>query len=155
VYQFVYRRGEKERIAPIEQVRFKRLTDSGDVLYPTISPDGKWMAYVDEKQGSVWIRQIETGSGAQILPSSSKSYRSLAFSPDGQRLYFREEADPGAIYQTATLGGAPKKIAGNVWSNFSVSPDGKRLAFIRRDVARGSQSLILSNVDGGAERELG
>jgi TolB protein len=133
------------------------LTDSGDVLFPTISPDGEWMAYVrvEEKQGSVWIKQLETGSGFQTLPSSRKSYRSLAFSPDGQRLFFREAADPLAIYQTATFGGAPKKIADNVWSDFSVSPDGKRLAFIRRDVARGSQSLILSDVDGGAERELG
>jgi len=157
VYQFVGRRGEKEQIAPIEQVRFQRLTDSGDVLYPTISPGGELLAYVrlEEEQGSVWIKQIATGSGFQTLPPSRKSYRSLAFSPDGQYLFFREEADPGAIYQTATFGGATKKIADNVWSDFSVSPDGRQLAFIRRDAARSAQSLILSDIDGGAERELG
>src|SRR5262249_7490114 len=47
-----------------------------------------------------------------------------------------------------------KEIAENVWSGFSVSPDGKQLAFIRRDAARGAHSLVLADVDGGAEREL-
>ncbi|HEY6400573.1 MAG TPA: winged helix-turn-helix domain-containing protein, partial [Blastocatellia bacterium] len=155
VYQFLNRHGEKLQIAPIEQVRFQRLTDSGDVIYPTISPDGKWLAYVrlEEAQGSVWIKQTATGSFFQILPPSRKGYRSLAFSPDGQYLFFRGHANPGAVYQTATFGGAPKKVADDVWSDFSVSPDGKQLAFIRRDAARKAQSLILSNIDGGAERE--
>jgi Tol biopolymer transport system component/DNA-binding winged helix-turn-helix (wHTH) protein len=152
VYQFVNRRGEKGQIAPIEQVRFQRLTDSGDVVYPTISPDGELLAYVrlEEEQGSVWIKQIATGSEFQTLPPSRKSYRSLAFSPDCQYLFFREEADPGAIYQTPVFGGSRKKVADNVWSDFSVSPDGRQLAFIRR----GAHSLILSNIDGGSEREL-
>jgi DNA-binding winged helix-turn-helix (wHTH) protein len=123
VYQFVNRRGGKERIAPIEQVRFQRLTDSGDIVYPTLSPDGEFLAYVrlEEKQGSVWIKQLPTGSPFQTLPPSSASYRSLTFSPDGKYLFFREEEDPGAIYQTATFGGSPKKIADNVWSDFSVA----------------------------------
>src|SRR5262249_31940112 len=156
VYQFVNRHAKKDHFAPIEQVRFQRLTDSGDVLYPTISPDGELLAYVrpEGERGSVWIKQILTGSSFQTLPPSRKSYQSLSFSPDGQYLFFREDADPGAIYQTATFGGEPKKVADNVWSDFSVSPDGRRLAFVRRDVARNAHSLILSNIDGGVEREL-
>ncbi|MCI0388723.1 MAG: winged helix-turn-helix domain-containing protein [Acidobacteria bacterium] len=156
IYQFINRRGENEKIAPIEQVRFQRLTDSGDVVYPTISPDGELLAYVrlEEKQGSVWVKQIATGSLFQTLPPTRKGYRSLAFSPDGQYLFFREEADPGAIYQTATFGGAPKKVADNVWSDFSVSPDGKQFAFVRRDSARNAQLLILSNIEDGGAREL-
>jgi Tol biopolymer transport system component/DNA-binding winged helix-turn-helix (wHTH) protein len=156
VYHFLNRRGEKQQVAPIEQVRFQRLTDSGDVDHPTISPDGELLAYVryEEERGSVWIKQIETGSAFQILAPSRKGYRSLAFSPDGQYLYFRDQVDPGVIYQTATFGGAQKKVAENVWSGFSVSPDGRQLAFIRRDAARGAHSLILANTGGGAEREL-
>jgi len=157
VYQFLDRGGEREKIAPIEQVRFKRLTDSGDILYPTISPNGELLAYVrlEDRQGSVWVKQIATGSSLQTLPPSRTSYRSLAFSPDGQYLFFREESDPGAIYQTPVFGGAPKKVADKVWSHFSVSPDGKQLAFIRRDAGRSAHLLILSNIDDGAARELG
>jgi Tol biopolymer transport system component/DNA-binding winged helix-turn-helix (wHTH) protein len=156
VYQFVNRRGEQERIAPIEEIRFQRLTDGGDVIYPTISPDGELLAHVRlaEEQGSVWIKQIATGSSFQTLPPSRKGYRSLAFSPDGQYLFFRDQADPGAIYRAPVFGGAPKKVADDVWSDFSVSPDGGRLAFIRRDAARNSHSLILSNIEGGGAREL-
>ena len=78
VYQFVNRRGEKGQIAPIEQVRFQWVTDSGDVIHPTISPDGELLAYVrlGEMQGSVWIKQIETGGSFQPLPPSSNGYRS-------------------------------------------------------------------------------
>jgi Tol biopolymer transport system component/DNA-binding winged helix-turn-helix (wHTH) protein len=156
VYQFINRRGEKEKIAPIEQVRFQRLTDSGDVVFPTISPDGELLAYVrlEEEQGSVWVKQIATGSTFQILPPTRKSYRSLSFSPDGQYLFFRDDVGPGAIYQTSAFGGASKKVADNVWSDFSISPDGKQLAFVRRDAGRDSHSLIVSNIEGGAAREL-
>jgi Tol biopolymer transport system component/DNA-binding winged helix-turn-helix (wHTH) protein len=156
VYQFVNRRGEKDRVAPIEQIRFQRLTDGGDVIHPTISPDGELLAYahVEEEQASVWIKQIATGGVFQTLPPSRKGYRSLVFSPDGQYLFFRDDADPGTIYQTPTFGGAQKKVAGNVWSDFSLSPDGKKLAFIRRDATRGAQSLILSDIDGSAELDL-
>ncbi len=156
VYQFINRRGEKEQVAPIEQVRFQRLTDSGDVVYPTISPNGELLAYarLEEEQGGVWIKRLMTGNSVRSLPPSQSGYRSLAFSPDGQYLFFRDRADPGAIYQTPVFGGEMKKVADNVWSDFSVSPDGGRLAFIRRDGARGAHSLILSNIDGGAEREL-
>src|SRR5499427_5724079 len=156
VYQFVNRRGKKEKIAPIEQVRFQRLTDSGDVVFPTISPDGKQLAYVrhEEEQASVWVKQIEMGSSSQVLPPSRRNYQSLVFSPDGQYLFFREFVEHGAIYQTAISGGAPKRVADNVWSDFSVSPDGKQLAFIRRDAARSAHLLILSDTAGGVEREL-
>ncbi|MCI0489521.1 MAG: winged helix-turn-helix domain-containing protein [Blastocatellia bacterium] len=158
IYQFILRRAEKgeAKTAPIEQLRFQRLTDSGDVVYPTISPNGELLAYVrlEEQGGSVWVKQIATGSAVQTLPPSRKGYRSLAFSPDGKYLFFREEADPGAIYQTPAFGSALKIVADNVWSDFSVSPDGKQFAFIRRDTGRNAHLLILSNTDGSGEREL-
>lgn len=158
VYKFVTSRNEQTqtKVAPIEQVRFQRLTDSGDVVYPTISPNGELLAYVrlNEQEGSVWVKQIATGSTVQSLPPSRKGYRSLAFSPDGRYLFFREEADGSAIYQTTVFRDTPKKVADNVWSDFSVSPDGKHFVFIRRDTTRNAHLLILSNTDGSGEREL-
>lgn len=158
IYQFINRSTEKieTKISPIEQVRFQSLTDSGDVLFPTISPNSELLAYVrlDEEQVSVWVKQIATGSSIQTLPPSRRGYASIVFSPDGSHLFFREEAGPGAIYQVPVFGGTPKKVADNVWSDFSVSPDGRQFAFVRRDTERHAHLLILSNIDGSGEREL-
>jgi Tol biopolymer transport system component/DNA-binding winged helix-turn-helix (wHTH) protein len=158
IYQYAVRRDEKveSKFAPIEQRRFQRLTDSGDVVFPTISPNGEMLAFVrlEDQGGSLWVKQIATDGSAKILPSSPKSYRSLAFSNDGRYIFFREEADGSAIYQTTILGGSAKKIAVNVWSDFGISPDGTHLVFIRRDTERNRHLLILSNIEGGGEREL-
>jgi len=156
--QFAVRREEKRNspVAPIEQIRFQKLTDSGDVISPTISPNGELLAYVrhEQEEESVWVKQIATGSAVQTLPPSRKGYGSLAFSPDGRYLFFREQVDGGGIYRTSVFGGPAKKVADNVWSGFSVSPDGERLAFVRRDPSRNVHLLILSNIDGSGEREL-
>lgn len=158
VYQFVFRANDnsKSNIAPIEQLRFQSLTDTGDVIHPTISPDGEFLAFVrvEEEQASVWVKQMAAGGAVQTLPPSRKGYRSLAYSSDGKYLFFREQADPGSIYQTSPFGGAQKRMADNVWSDFSVSPDDRQFAFIRRDHAGDAHLLILSNVDGSGEREL-
>ena len=158
IYQFFIRRDEKveSKFAPIEQRRFQRLTDSGDVISPTISPNGEMLAFVrlEDQGGSLWIKQIATDSSREILPSSPKSYRSLVFSLDGRYIFFREEADGSAIYQTTILGGASKKVAVNVWGDFGISPDGTHLVFIRRDTERNRHLLITSKIDGGGEREL-
>jgi len=156
LYQFVIRPGDKPRLAPIEQVRLQKLTDSGDVAFPTISPNGELLAYVrqEEQVETVWVKQIATGSSVQTLPPSREGYRSLAFSADARYLFFREKGDPAAIYQTPAFGGAPKKVAIDVWSDFSISPDNRRFAFIRRDIKRNTHMLILSNIDGSGENEL-
>ena len=159
IYKISTRNGERDvtKIAPIEQLRFQRLTDTGDVNFASLSPNGELLAIVrQEAQGeSVWVKQIATGSSVQTLQPSRRGYRSVAFSPDGRYLLFREEADPGSIYQTSVFGGAPKKVADKVWSDFSISPDGQQVAFVRRDSDRNfAHLLILSNFDGSGEREL-
>jgi len=141
--------------APIEQIKFQRLTDSGDIIQPTISPNGEMFAYVrvNEKTQSVQLKQIATESEVQVLPPSSRGYGSLAFTPDGNYLFFRER-DGRTIFQTPLFGGSPKKTTENVWSEFNVSPDGKQLAFVRRKMQEDGRAIVLANIDGSGEREL-
>lgn len=158
IYQFAVRRDERResKTAPIEQLRVQRLTDSGDVIHPSISPNGEMLVYVRQEEGgeSLWVKQMATGNSVRTLPPSLKGYRSLVFSPDGNYLFFKEDATATAIYQTSPFGGTPKKVIDNVWSDFSISPDGKRFAFFRRSPDERAHLLILSNADGSGEREL-
>ena len=157
-YQFHWQRTahDEAQSAPIEKIRLQRLTDDGDVIHPTISPNGELLIYVRQQETgeSLWLKQLATGVSAQILPPSRKGFRSPAFSPDGNYLFFKEDSTSAAIYQIALYGGAPKKIIDNVSGDFSISPDGKQFAFFRRSPDALTHQLILSDADGGNERLL-
>lgn len=158
VYQLIFKDKtfNQNKFAPIEQIKLDRLTDYGNVIYPTISPGGEMMAFVrhEDSTESVWIKQIETNGLIMILPPSKSGYKSPVFSPDGKYLYYRVAADGSGIFQVSVLGGTPKKIAENVWSDFGLSNDGKQFAFYRRDSVKNAFVLILSNSDGNGERDL-
>ncbi len=153
-----------ERYHPVQtsssfqQMTISRLTTSGNVGPATISPDGKWLAYVvNGKQESVWVRQLATGSTAQVVPASSTTYNDgdLVFSPDGNYLYCVVE--PGGkgtsiLEKVPSLGGTPEQILSDVASPVSFSPDGKQIAFVRGSNKDGTTSIMLANADGSNTR---
>jgi serine/threonine protein kinase/Tol biopolymer transport system component len=135
------------------------VTSSGNIQSPAISADGKWLAYVQSDDGpsSIWMRQLATGSMARVLPASPDPFMSLAFSPDGNYLYFIErdmKADHSALFQVPSLGGAPRQLLFDVDSPISFSPDGKRFVFVRQSPENMTSSLIVANADGSAEQRL-
>ncbi len=146
----------ESKSAPIENARFQRLTADGDVIHPTISPNGELLVYVrqQEEGESLWMKQLANGNVSPVLPPSRKGYSSITFSPDGNYLYFREDGATAAIYQTTPYGDEPKKKVDNVQGDFSVSPDGRQFAFFRRSPDALTHQLILSDLDGGNERQL-
>ena len=66
------------------------VTSTGNIHSTAISSDGKWLAYVrDDKAGhGIWVRQLGTGSTAQVVPGSPGEIEGLTFSLDGNYLYF-------------------------------------------------------------------
>jgi eukaryotic-like serine/threonine-protein kinase len=149
-----------EQPSSFQQMSISRLTTSGNVGPAAISPDGKWLAYVlNNKQESVWLRQLATGSTVQALPPSSTTYNNgdLMFSPDGNYLYCVEQ--PGGhgttvLEKVPSLGGAPEQILSDIASPISFSPDGKQVAFIRNSNKNGSSSILLVTADGSKARTL-
>jgi serine/threonine protein kinase/Tol biopolymer transport system component len=151
--------GHQQQEADFMKMMITPVTSSGNIQTPAISSDGKWLAYVRSENGpsSVWVRQLATGSMAQVVPASSRLITSLAFSPDGNYVYFVERdpnADHSALDQLPSLGGAPRQILFDVDSPISFSPDGKRLVFVRQSPENMTSSLVLANSDGSAERKL-
>lgn len=134
---------------------FKRLTPDIYAYNPTISPDGKYLAYAEIKDGKtdVWIKDINLGSAVRLLPPTALGYKGLQFSPDGDELYFltQRENIPNHVIARVAISGdrTPRDVVGNAISPAAVSPDNSRLAFIN-----GQGELTLINADGSGERLL-
>ena len=138
-----------------------RLTNSGKVVSASISPDGKYVAYSaqgDSGQSSLWVKYIATGSNVEIVPAAGPDslLGQFTVSPDGNHIYYlRNERGraSGVLYQVPVPGGTSKKVLENV-SRISFSPDGKRFAFVRRDLTQGEDAIIVVNADGTGEQKL-
>ena len=150
--------GDK-RASTTAAMKVTRLTSTGKVTRAAISPDGRYAAHVveDASGRSVWVRQIATGSDINISPASRDEYWGLAFSKDGNYVYYvrREGAGAkGTVFQVPSLGGVSKKLIDGSDSSLTLSPDGKQLAFYRINYHQGSSSVIVANIDGSGERTL-
>jgi len=137
-----------------QQMTISRLTTSGDVGPAVISPDGKWLAYVlNGKQQSLWVRQLATGSTAQVLPPGSTSYNDgdVIFSHDGNYLYCvvqLQGSRKGVLEKVPSLGGEPQQILSEIDSPISFSPDGSQFVFVRNSGQAATSSLMLANSNG-------
>lgn len=153
VYRFA---APKQSAAHFRNVKLTRLTSVGNAHYASISPDGKFIAYVQTEVGkdSLWTKAIATGSAVQIVPPTDATLLDTTFSPDGDYVfYLYREANSGNLYQVPVLGGAPKRVLERIISSISFSPDGKQFAFVRR-VDEGKTVLVIVNADGSGERVL-
>lgn len=137
------------------EMQFQRLTDTGDVAYLVISPDGEFVAFNNHKD--VFLKDLRSGGDVKLNIENLEEASCLQFSPDSSFLFFGDNPKPnsaGKIFQVSRFGGTPKLVAENVWSGFSLSPDGKTLAFHRKFPNENRWILILKNLENGAEREL-
>jgi eukaryotic-like serine/threonine-protein kinase len=137
--------------------RMTQLTDNGSVVFASISPDGKYVAYFAGDIGttSLRVRQVATGTDIQVIPKPPGPSSRPAFSPDSNYVYF-STSEPGrtdrTLFQVPTLGGEPRKVIYDVDSAITFSPDGKQFAFLRSRAGIGEDYLVVANANGSAER---
>src|SRR5580698_10027074 len=148
-----------QEASSFSQMSITPITSTGNIHSATISADGKWVAYVADEKGShgIWIRQLATGSTAQVELGSPGEIEGLNFSLDSNYLYFvkrDESVGVGTLFQAPSLGGAPRQIIVDVDSPISFSPDGKRFVFVRQVSKAKTSKLIIANTDGSGEQEL-
>jgi len=147
-----------------ENFSVSKVTEGGDAVDAQISPDGKYiLSLVRDKDNkglaSLSLRNVPTNSVTQVEPPAEVWYNGLRFSPDGNYFYF-VRSDPGNsflkyLYRAPLLGGTPEKLAADVDSNVTFSPDGRKLAFIRdNNPEPGKYQLIVRSVDTSGETVL-
>jgi eukaryotic-like serine/threonine-protein kinase len=145
---------------PFQNFSISQVTNSSKAVVTAISADGKYLLTVMDDKGlnSLWLRNIATASDTQIAPPSA-SIPNVAFSPDGNYVYFRKAENSinsdFSIYRTPVLGGAPAKIVNDVDSSVAFSPDGTRMAYFRaNDPETGKVWLLSAKLDGSDEKIL-
>ena len=102
---------------------------SGFDGYPSLSPDGKSVAYCSDQKGTfeIYVKQLSELSGELQLTNDGQQNFQPSWSPDGQRIAYHSRTR-GGVWVVPALGGAPKQLseigARPVWS-----PDGSFIAF--------------------------
>jgi eukaryotic-like serine/threonine-protein kinase len=129
IYQFLKptqpQPSEAPQVVKTTQVTFS----SGFDGYPSLSPDGKSVAYSSDQNGTfeIYVKQLsEIGGELQLTNDGQQSFQP-SWSPDGQRIAYHSRKH-GGVWIVPALGGAPKQLteygARPVWS-----PDGSLIAF--------------------------
>jgi eukaryotic-like serine/threonine-protein kinase len=157
----VYSMFHRPAAAPFQNFTVTQVTNSGKAALAAISPDGKYILSVLDDNGlqSLWLRNVPTASDTQVIPPSASTYRSLAFSPDGNYIYFRKAQNAVNsdynLYRAPVLGGTPQTVVRDIDSEISFSPDGKRMAYIRaNDPEIGKSRLLSADLSGSDEKIL-
>lgn len=157
---FVWQSAGSKKTAAFQVGSMKRLTNLGNVNNAALSPDGKLFAHsIQEKDGrqSLWLGHVDGSQSVALLPAAEVTFSSIEFAPDGASVFYNlssAEFEGGAIFKLRVFGGVPEKISENVPGRFAVSPEGKRLAFVRSDRENRKSSLIEFDTTTKTEREI-
>ncbi len=133
---------------------FEKIPISGNVELTEISPDKRYLAYVERKNSNetrLVLRQMENGAEKEILPMGISFVRDIKFSPDGNYFYYAFETMESAdllvnVFRIPLLGGEPEKVVDNIRRNFSLSQDGKKIAFVRNETSPFESKIVVRDL---------
>jgi Tol biopolymer transport system component len=133
------------RAAP-SSFRFRLVAVPGAPRSPSFAPDGRMMAYVDEKEGvpQVWVKDLGEGTPVQVTSGTPPAARPR-WSPRGDAIVFERRGQ--GIWAVPPLGGPPRQITdqGMCPAFFA---DGTRIAFARGD------GIWTARLDGSEARPI-
>jgi len=146
---------------------------------PSWSPDGRFI--VAKKHfttgrslgtGEVWLYHVSGGAGVLLVKRPSEQFQKElgepTYAPDGKGIYYTKNITPGPIFQyaqdsntdlfhierydidTGEVTTAASGPGGSVRP--TPSPDGKRIAFVRRE--RAKSKLYVKDLTTGEERKI-
>jgi len=136
------------------------ITGSGNVIQAAISPDGRYVAYVESEQGlqSLWLVQLAGGQTLRLTPDAVVGFWGHTFTPDGNAIIYGQKSGAdtdGGLYSISTLGGTPKRLLTDLDSQVTFSPDGRRFAYNRlRHPSPEETALMVANADGTDAKAL-
>jgi serine/threonine protein kinase len=145
--------------ANFRNMAIRRLSQSSYVVFAAISPDGNSLVYntiEDNGNRSLWIRRLEDHNSLRLVESQPVEYwGGLTINRDTSQVYYitaDRASAVGTLYRISALGGTQRKLASGVNDLGALSPDGKRLLFVRYEDRMRISSV--NSDDGGDERVI-
>ena len=161
----VYRFKERQPSATRE-IKFRQLTfNSAEnaVKSGAISPDGKYLAYIDGK--GIHIRLLETGE-THVVPEPKAlkdvkwEWELCPWLPDSTRFLVNAHpasevfsSEGASIWMVSVLGGEPHKLRDTAAAS-AISPDGATIAFSTKKGTFGDREIWLMGINGENARKL-
>jgi serine/threonine protein kinase len=144
-------------VNPLADATFTRITDfPGTETMASISPDGRFVAFMSDRDGPmhVWLTQIGSGRFTDLtkgVPSMSfaNRVRPVGFSGDGTEVWTITLANQARLIPL--IGGEPQPFLSGNAIHPSWSPDGASLAYFR---AIDGDPIYVADRSGGNAREI-
>lgn len=132
----------------------RNFSESGRVSEAAISPDGRFVVYVtDEDDGrqQVWQKQVATADRIPLPQLVRGNYRGLVISPDANYIFYSlfRDAPEGELFRVSLPAATDtRRLLQDVDPPVTLSPDGRRFAFVRENHDR-PHELIIANAEDG------
>jgi len=135
----------------------KQVSEGKSDIYPTCSPDGRWVYYLDATNNAMLMRvPVDGGKGEVVSPSPAAGF---SISADGKLAAFTTFISPSTPKQTLAV--VPLDSPQNakyidqqrpVQGRVRFAPDGKAVAYFFRD--KDADNLWLQPLDGSAGKQI-
>jgi Tol biopolymer transport system component len=105
----------------------------------------------------VWLGRIDSNSSAPVYQQPEYWFGPLAFSADGANLYLivKHAADqPAVLARLPIFGGALTEVISRVDGAVSFSPQGRQVAFQRRDRETKKTALLIADASDGRNERI-
>jgi serine/threonine protein kinase len=117
---------------------FHRLTNlSGAEDFPSLSPDGKLLAFVhvSAKSSNIWAQRTDSHRPTDITSDCGKESYSPAFSPDGSLIAYGSLCGEGGLFLMGPAGENVRRLT-SFGSEPAWSPDGREVVYSTERVFR-------------------
>ena len=138
--------------------RITKVTESGKATNGAMSPDGRYVAYVENEgdEYSLWVKQIATDGKTQVVPRQPLDAGASELQPGRRVRLFHAAAMPRrggfVLSRVPTIGGLETPILDDVDTPVSFSPDGREFVFMRG--ADRVPHIVVADAGGGSQRIL-